>query len=261
MALSAKSLFTYKIEVTTLNQNLDFVIELGGDTLTAVLDVGFYSPTSLAQQIAYQMQSLDTTNIYTVSVSRNVMGNTQNRITIATNGAYLDLLFGTGPNTNTSCASLIGFNPSDYTGATSYIGSSSTGSILIPNYLGFNFLDVNNGAKVFGAVNVAASGLKEAVTFNIQQFIEVEYRYEVKSRLTLWTDFFSWAQAQKPFDFTPEISDPDTFYTCTLEKTSAHSQGLGWRMPEMLPALPNHYTTGPLTFRVTPDTSAFVAGA
>lgn len=261
MALTAKSLFTYKIEVTTLNQNLDFKIAPAGPELTAVLDVGFYSPTSLAQQIAYQMQSLDSANIYTVSVARNIMGGTQNRITVATNGSYLSLLFGTGTNVNTSCSSLMGFNPADYTGATTYTGSSSTGSILIPDYLGFNYLDLNNGAKVFGSVNVAASGLKEAVTFNIQQFIEVEYRYELAARLTAWADFFTWAQAQKPFDFTPQISVPDTYYTCTLEKTSAHDQGLGWKMPEMLPLLPNHYQTGPLVFRITPDTSAFVAGA
>lgn len=261
MALGAKSLFTYKIEVTTLNQNLDFVITFGGDTLTAVLDVGFYSPTTLAQEIAFQLQSIDSTNIYTVTVTRNVMGGTQNRITIATNGTYLDLLFGSGPNVNTSCAGLIGFNGSDYTGATSYTGSASTGSILIPDFIGYNFLSQLNGAKVFGAVNVAASGLKEAVTFNIQQFIEVEFKYEAKARLILWQDFFTWAQAQKQFDFAPEISVPDTFYTCTLEKTMAHDQGLGWKMPEMLPNYPNFYNTGPLVFRITPDTSTFVVGA
>lgn len=261
MALSAKSLFNYKIEVTTLNQNIDFVNELGGDTLTAVLAVGFYSPATLAQQIAFQIQSLDSVNIYTVTVARNVLGGTQNRITITTNGSYLDLLFGTGPNVNTSAATLMGFNQTDYTGSTSYTGSASTGSILIPDYIGYNFLDDLNGAKVFGSVNISASGLKEAVTFNIQQFVEVEFKYEAKARLTLWADFFTWAQAQKPFDFTPEIVNPTRFFTCTLEKTIANDQGLGWKMPEMLPQFPNFYTTGALVFRITPDTSTFVVGA
>lgn len=261
MALTAKSLFTYRIEVNTLNQNLDFKIASGGSVLTAVLSVGFYSPTTLATEIAYQLQSLDSVNIYTVTVSRNIMGGTENRITVAMNGSYFDLLFATGPNVNTSCATLMGFNAADYTGSLSYTGSASTGSILIPDYIGFNYLDLNNGAKVFGAVNVAASGLKEAVTFNIQQFVEVEFRYETKTRLVAWADFFSWAQAQKPFDFTPEISVPETFYNCTLEKTSASDKGLGWRMPEMLPGLPNYYRTGPLVFRITPDTTSFVVGA
>lgn len=260
MALTAKSLFNYGIEVTTLNQNLDFVNVFGGDTLTAVLDVGFYSPQTLADEIAFQMQSLDDTNIYTVSVARNVLGGTENRITISTNGSFLEILFATGPNLNTSCYSIIGFNQTDYTGDTTYTGSSSTGTVLIPDYIGYNYLDPTNGSMVFGSVNVSASGLKEAVTFNNQQFINVEYKYEAKARLIQWQNFFTWTQAQKPFDFTPEISDPDTFYSCTLEKTQASDKGLGWKMPEMLPNFPNYYQTGPLVFRVTPSTSFILGG-
>lgn len=260
MALSAKSLFVYKLQVTTLNQNLDFKNASLGTTLTAVIPLGFYSPTSLALAIALAMQTQDSTNIYSVSVTRNIMGGTQNRVTIATNGSFLSLLFGTGPNAITSICTLIGFNPSDYTGATSYIGSQTTGSSFMPSYLGYNYLDTSNMSKVFGSVNVAASGLKEAVTFNIQQFIEVEFKYEVKTRLPIWVDFFTWAQAQKPFDFTPEITSPDVYFSCTLEKTTYQEQGLGWRMPEMLPDFPNNYQTGSLTFRITPDTSQFIVG-
>lgn len=261
MALSAKSLFTYKIEVTTLNQNLDFKISSGGSELTAVLSLGFYSPTSLAQEIALQLQTQDSTNIYTVTVTRNIMGGTQNRVTIATNGAYLSLLFGTGTHVNTSASALMGFNQTDYTGATTYTGSQTTGTTLLPTYFGYNYLDDFNMAKVFGAVNVAASGLKEAVTFNVQTFIEVEFKYEAKTRLSLWKDFFYWAQAQKPFDFTPEITDPTNFYNCTLEKTDYQDQGLGFKMPEMLPDFPNHYQTGALVFRITPNTSQFTVGS
>src|SRR4051812_26034274 len=123
MALSAKSLFVYKLQVTTLNQKLDFKNASLGTTMTAVIPLGFYSPTSLALAIALAMQTQDSTNIYSVSVTRNIMGGTQNRIIIATNGTYLSLLFGTGPSAVISIASLIGFNPSDYTGLTSYIGA------------------------------------------------------------------------------------------------------------------------------------------
>lgn len=260
MALTAKSLFVYGLQVTTLNQNLDFKNASLGSTMTAVIGLGFYSPQGLAEAIALALQTQDSVNIYTVTVTRNIMGGTQNRITIATNGAYLSLLFGTGPNVNTSISSLAGFNPSDYTGATSYIGAQTTGSSLIPTYIGYNYLDSNNMSKVFGAVNVAASGLKEAVTFNIQQFIEVQFKYEDKTRLSLWKSFFFWTQAQKPFDFTPEISSPDNYFSCTLEKTDYQDQGLGWRMPEMLPDYPNNYQTGPLVFRITPDTSQFSVG-
>lgn len=257
MALSAKSLFTYGLQVSSLNQNIDFQIVSSGPILTAVLDLGFYSPDGLAQEIALQMQSLDDTNVYAVSVARNIMGGTQNRITIATNGTFFSILFGSGPNAASSAAILAGFNAADYTGDVSYTGSATTGTTLLPDYLGYNFLSDDNMSSVFGAVNISASGLKEAVTFNIQLFIEVEFMYEKKANLAAWKDFFSWAIQQRQFDFTPEISSPDVVYNVTLESTQASDQGLGYRMSEMLPNFPNTYQTGPLRFRIIPNTSEF----
>lgn len=258
MALSSKSLFVYGIEITTLNRNIDFKISGGGDELTAVLDLGFYSPQTLAQEIALQLQTIDSANIYTVSLATNVAGGTQNRITISTNGTYLDLLFATGTNALTSAASVMGFNSSDYTGDTTYTGSSTVGTTLSPTYLGYNYLDEKSTKKVFGAVNVSASGLKEAVTFNIQEFLYVEFRYEAKDRLGLWENLFNWLIQQKPFDFIPEISDPTTFYSVTLEMTEFDSKGLGYQMREMLPDFPNFYQTGRLQFRIIPSSTQFL---
>lgn len=261
MALTAKSLFNYGIQVTTLNRNLDFVAASGGSTLTAVLTLGFYSPTGLASAIAFAMQSQDPNNIYTVTVARNIMGGTQNRITVATNGTFLSLLFGSGPNAATSPASIMGFNASDYTGATSYTGSSSTGTILMPDFVGYNYNDSTNQAKLFGAVNVSTSGLKESVTFNIQYFVDVEFKYEPSSKLSDWSAFFTWAIQQRQFDFTPEISNPDVFYNVTLESTEVDDKGLGYKMREQLDeSLPFFYTTGALKFRIIPTTAQFITG-
>ncbi len=257
MALGAKSLFNYGIQVTTTNNALDFKAAVSGPVLTATLSLGFYSPTTLAAEVALQLQTADPANIYSVSVNRNYLGGTENRITISTNGSYLSLLFASGPNTFINCSSLIGFNSSDYTGNTTYVGSSSTGVSLIPDYIGYNYLDPQNQSKLFGAVNVSASGVKEAVVFNTQFFINVDFKYEAKARLTLWKSFFTWAIQQRPFDFTPEIVNPNTFYSVTLEKTQYHDQGLGYLMNEMLPDFPNYYETGALEFRVIPSTSAF----
>lgn len=259
MALSSKSLFVYGLTVTTLNQNIDFKISSGGSTLTAQIALGFYSPQSLAQAIGFALQTQDSTNIYTVSVATNIAGGTQNRITISTNGTYLSLLFASGPNATTSAASLMGFNSTDYTGATTYTGSQSTGISLIPDYIGYNYLDEKNIKEVFGAVNVAASGLKEAVTFNTQTFIQVEYMYEAKANLTAWSNLWTWMIAQKTFDFIPEISNATTVYTVTLETTEANNKGLGYMMKEMLPDFPNFYRTGNLKLRITPNTSQFIS--
>ncbi len=258
MALIAKSLITYGIEITTLNNKIDFKTSSGGSVLTAVLDLGFYSPTGLAIQVGLQLQSQDAVNIYTVSVARNIMGGTQNRITIATNGSYLSLLFSSGPNTNTSAYQVMGYNRADYTGALTYSGSNSMGTALIPDYFGYNYLDNNNMAKIFGAVNIASSGLKEAIVFNTQLFIEVEFKYEAKANLLPWKNFFIWGIQQKPFDFTPEISNPTNVFNVTLNKTQYDAMALGYRMNEMLPDFPNFYQTGPLEFRIIPNTTQFL---
>lgn len=260
MALSSRSLFIYGLEVTTLNRNLDFKADSGGPTLTAVLDLGFYSVKGLADAVATAMKDVDPLNTYFAVVDFSIAGGTQNRITISTTGTFLSLLFASGPNTTTNCASLIGFNVSDYTGDTEYTGSQTIGTTLLPDYFAYNYLDDQNQAKLFGAVNISAAGVKEAVVFNLQKFLNMEFRYEPKSKLVQWVAFFTWAIQQRPFDFIPEISTPDTSFQLTLESTDYDGKGLGWRMKEMLPNFPNHYQTGPLTMRVVLSQSDFFTG-
>lgn len=251
MALGAKSLLNFGIQITALNNKIDFQIVALGPTLTATLTQGSYSTAELAAEVALQIQTLDSVNIYSVTIARNIMGGTQNRMIISTSGAYLSLLFFSGPNVNVTSAIVMGFNQADYTGSTTYTGSTSIGTTLIPDYIGYNYSDDNNTGKVFGATNVSASGLKESTTFATQLFIGVQFKYEAKARLTFWKAFFLWAIQQKSYEFTPEISSPDTVYTVTLESTDYESQGLGYQMPEMLPDFPNFYETGTLTFRIS----------
>jgi hypothetical protein len=257
MALQARSLMNYGIQVTTLTQNIDFQIDSGGPQLHAVVPLGFYSTTSLALAVAAAMQAVDPDNNYSCTVTRNVLGGTQNRLTISTTGTYLDLLFSTGLNVNTSIAPIIGFLPMDYTGSTEYVGSTTTGTILMPSYIAYNYLSDLHQGKVFGAVNVSASGLKESVVFAIQKFIDLEFKYEPKESLVNWVSFFTWAIQQRPFDFIPEITDPSTVYQVTLEKTVYDSKGLGFQMKEMLPNFPNLYQTGALNFRIILANQAF----
>lgn len=260
MALSSLSLMNYGLEVTTLNQNLDFLNVSSGSVNTAVIPLGFYSSSGLAQAVALAMQSVDLVNSYTVSVDRNVLGGTQNRITIASSGTFLTLLFGSGPNLITSIGPLLGFNQADYIGSTTYTGSQSTGTPLIPEFFAYSYLDTNNMAKVFGAVNISTSGLKEAVVFQIQQFIQLSFCHEPFSNLPQWTAFFLWAIQQRPFDFIPQISDPSTSFQVTLDKTQYDAQGLGYQMSEELPDFPNLYQTGPMVYRVIAANQEVITG-
>lgn len=250
MALKAKSLFLYGYEITALNRSLDFKAVSGGPVLLATLDLGFYSLSSLLLEIKRAMETVDLVNKYTVTASRTVNGGLENRVTIATNGSYLDLLFATGPRVISSVAPLIGFAATDRTGSLSYIGTLSSGTALVPDYVGYNYLGPEFNRSVFGALNISARGDKEAIVWNVQKFIQVEFKYEPEAKvISEWTDFLTWAIEQKPFEFTPEISTGYVFYEVTLETTQADGKGLGYMMTEMLPEFPFYYRTGALKFR------------
>lgn len=251
MALTAKSKFLYGIEVTALNNAIDFKTSAGGSVLMATLTIGFYSLTAILNEIKRAMQEVDPSNTYTVTADRTVMGGLENRITIATSGAFLSLLFASGPRTTTTVAPLIGFTVADQTGSTSYTGTSSAGTVLVPDYVGYNYLGTDFMKKVNGAVNISASGVKEAVVFQVQHFWQVQFKYEPQAKvISEWSPFLEWAIQQRLLEFTPEISSPNSFYEGTLEKTSDDGKALGYKMTEMLPNYPFNYDTGLMTFRL-----------
>lgn len=261
MALKNPSLMLYGFTVDVSNQYIDFKISAIGLPLQAIVASGSYSLTNYAAAIATALQMADPSNTYTVTVNRNIAGGTQNRITIATSGSFLSLLFGSGAAAGASIATTAGFNASDYTGATSYTGSSSTGTAVKPVLYGYNWVAPTRNKKIFGNVNVSATGLKEAVVFQIQKFFEVEFKYEPESVMeTVWEPFWNWAIQQKDLEFTPDVTQPDTYYQCTLESTEADSEGLGFMMKEMLPEFPGLFQTGKLKFRQNIEASEFISG-
>jgi hypothetical protein len=250
MALRSKSLFLYGIQVTELNSSLDFRGTSGGIVMMATLRLGFYSLTGICEEIARALNAADPSHNYVATAMRAVMGGLENRVNIATNGTYLDLLFGTGPRVGSSVASLIGFAAADKTGSTSYQGSGSAGKVLIPELPAYNYVAPTRSPKVFGAVNVSTSGVKEAIVFQTQQFWECEFRYEREANVdSAWAPFIDWIIKQRPLEFTPQISAPGIFYEGTLESTDDDGMGLAHVMREMLPAYPFLYQTGKLKFR------------
>lgn len=251
MALTTKSLFLYGLQVTDDNKSLDFKISGGGDTLQATLQLGYYSLTDLMEEIERAMTEVDDSNTYTVTADRTISGGTENRVTIATSGGFLSLLFGTGPRAATSVAPLIGFALTDRTGSTSYTGTSTAGTALEPTLYGYNYIPPDMKRKVFGSLNISASGLKEAVVFQVQEFFQVQFKFEPQAFvLSDWTDFMTWAMQQRTLEFTPSIASPNTVYNCTLESTSADGKGLAYSFKEMLPEFPFLYDTGLMTFRI-----------
>lgn len=255
MALGAKSLMLYGLEVTDDNSSLDFKTSALGPERQASLELGFYSVTSLLEEIERAMRAADSSVEYSAVADRTVAGGTQVRITISTTGGFLSLLFASGSRTASTCAELLGFAVADQTGSTSYTSSSTIGTALINNLIGYNYNGPQGDTpdihrKIFGSVNVSANGTKEAIVFNIQKFIEVQFKYIESDELSDWMSFFDWAIKQRPFDFTPEITDPEVYREVTLESTSQDNKGLAIMLKEMLPRFPNLYDTGLLKFRI-----------
>lgn len=253
MALSAPSLFLYGFQITANNQNIQFQVASGGTVLVAVLTPGFYTLATLMTAIQAAMQTADTAHTYTVTANRTLSGGTQNRVTISTSGTFLSLLFGSGTLSGSSPSVLLGFNQTDYTGSTTYTGSTSSGTALVTSLRGYNYLRPEINQKVFGSVNVSASGVKEAIVFQQQQFIQVDFRYETEAQVvTFWTPLMLWLMQQRLFEFTPEITNPTLFYPVTLESSPVDGKGLGFQFTEHLSeGLPGFYQTGALKFRVS----------
>ena len=158
MALRQPSLFLYGFTITELNNSIDFKTASMGPEFNATLNNGYYSRTSLMNEIIRAMTAADPATTFNVTADRTVAGGTQNRVTITkVGGGFFSILFGTGTFQASSCATLIGFHTTDYTGASFYQGYASAGTPLIPNYVGYSYSGPDFNQKLFGQVNVSAS--------------------------------------------------------------------------------------------------------
>jgi len=250
MALTSRSLFLYGFQVTTNNNAFTFRAVVAEPLRTCTIPIGYYSLTSLGEQISAQLQLADPARQYTVTVNRNVVGGTQNRVTIASNGIFFEMYFSTS-TVSQAFATLIGFTPVDQTGFTTYTGSSSAGTAFSPAMIGYTFLSPDYMQKIQGNLNISASGDKEAIVYQIMQFWQVRFKYITFTEWqTGWLPLMTWAIQQRLLEYTPEISSPNTFYEGTLEGSKGDAKGLGFTTTEMLPDFPNLYDTDILKFRV-----------
>jgi hypothetical protein len=201
MALTSKSLILYGLRITPLNRSLDFKTALIGVERQATLRLGFYSLSQLLTEIVRAMQEADPANEYTATADRTYSGGTENRVTIGTTtGTFLSLLFGTGSRTASSVAPVIGFPTVDQTGSLNYLGVSSCGTVLIPDYTAYTYLGPEFMRTVFGSVNIAADGSKEAIVFQVQRFLQCEFKFEQKAKvISEWTPFLNWGIQQRPY--------------------------------------------------------------
>lgn len=250
MALTSQSTFLFGYEVNEFNSSIDFQAATGGPILTATLNFGAYSSDQLLAETKTALEAADPINNYTLTIDRTINSGTENRITFSTNGTFFELLWLSGPRNATSAHALYGFPQADYSGATAYTGNTTSGILLTPDYVAYNYLGPEFMRTVFGTVSITAGGIKEAIVWQVQQFFQAEFKFEPQTKVIAeWQPFLEWAIQQKPFEFTPQITAPTTYYGCTLETTGADGKGLGYVMSEQLPDFPFKYKTGMMKFR------------
>lgn len=254
MALKGSSLFLYGHTVTDLNCFLEFVSVSGDPAKVAVLTLGYYSLTSLMTEVSRAMGVADNLNIYTVTADRSVMSNTQNRVTIATSGLFLSIPFSSGAKALLNCGPLLGFAATDLAGATSYTGTSTSGTALVtdPDFPAYGYVSPTIYNRNIGVTNVAGSGATESVLFGNSRFWIGRWKYfDAATAFGPWSSMLTWACAKRGIDFTPDVTAPGIVYSGVIETTQEDPNGLAFQVYELLSeTLPDVYETGILKFRV-----------
>lgn len=254
-----RALFLYGFDITYLNKYVNFKNAALGSELTAVLTEGNYTATGFAAELKKQLELTDGANTYTVGIDRTVDSGASNRLHVSTSGSFLSLLFYSGSNAGNSPASIMGYDVADYTGATSYSGSTNCGEILFPDFPTLDYLGPDNLIKNDGVKNVSASGIKETLVFSQMKFFQGQWKYiadfGASTQLTQWQNFLKYAIKQLKFEFTPSVyEETDTVYQCTLESTPEDGNGMGYRLQQMRGVgLYRFYDTGVMKFRVIPS--------
>lgn len=103
--------------IDSTNNKINFREVNAGPELTATLTSGEYDRDELRAEIKAGLEAVGS-NTYTVT-----FGTGTGKFTIASSGAFFELLFSSGSDAGTSSRSVIGFGNNDFVGSTSYTGA------------------------------------------------------------------------------------------------------------------------------------------
>jgi hypothetical protein len=256
MSLSTHSAFYFGYEVTEDNQSLDF--DEGGGELTAEIEPGSYTLTTFLDAVESALNVAGALT-YTVSVNRTT------RIVTISAGSNFELLAATGTHVGSGVWSLLGFPATDVSGASSFSGTSASGSEYTTQFILQSYVSPDHYRQASSAVvNEAASGIVEVVKFGDKRFIEADFKF-ITSRalpsvspirnnatgLEDASDFFVFLITKAQLEFMPDEDTPGTFYTVILESYPGFSDGTGFKFRELYDrGLPGFYETGVVKFRV-----------
>jgi len=247
------SAFWYGIRITNENKYIDF--DEGSGELIAVLNLGDYSHTEFAVEIARAMKVAGTQN-YSCSLNR-----VTRKLTIYAPLAF-DLLTNSGSHTSNAAWDMIGMDTvADKTGLSSYLADSQTGIEYITQYPVDKYTSPEHSlVKEYSSVNVAASGVTQAVHFgdgsrpqmNIRVItdkigLKIDPFFENANGIDAALDLMKYLITKGKVEFMPDKDQTTVFYKLILESTREARDGTDFTLKNM--KVPDFYETGDLVFR------------
>lgn len=251
--ITTLSIFYYGTRVTRANRALDFSETLGVE-IQANLNLGDYTLGDFAAEIQRAMRVVGT-QLYTVTVSRAT------RIITITAPLAFDLLTDTGSRSSEAIWLLAGFNTgSDYTGLTTYAGSSGAGFEYRTQYpVGDYISEGDNPTRESATFSVTPTGVGQMISFADSARVRMDIRL-VTNLLLKNAPFFYNANGvndckafmqylldKNKVEFMPDVADRNTFSKLFMESTAEDRDGFNYVLKNM--TTPEIKFTGRLTFR------------
>lgn len=256
MSLTTFSLFYFGHTVTSDNNLIDFK-EGGGPELTASLDIGDYTLTEYADEVARALNA-EGALTYTVTVSRSTR-----KMTVATTST-ISLLVSSGSHSSFSAYEMMGFTGSDRTSASSYLGDSASGSSYTPQFILQDHKDSEKTQQAVDSTTLrSSSGRVLVVRFGTQKFIQARIKWAnnkiqptgpITQNLTGVEDletFMQYLITKAKIEYMPNKDDVNTYQTVLLESNEESKDGTGYDLKERYDiGLPGYFDTSILKFRV-----------
>jgi hypothetical protein len=256
MALSTYSKFYYGWKITIDNRYIDF--DDGFGVKVAVLTLGYYSASEMADEIKKQMDAVSTLN-FSVAFDR-----TTRKFTIATT-SNISLLISSGINLLLSAYTLLGYIGADKTGSTGYVADVESGYEYKPQLKLWNYKPTDqNRSAVDGVINQSASGEIEVIKFGDNRFMSCEIVFITNklqefgsiikndtSAVANFIQFIEFCTDKGVIEFMPDENNPANFQKLLLESTEQSQQGLDYQLIELTDRdLAEYFRSGNLKFRL-----------
>lgn len=255
MALLTKSKFYFGVQISSGNNVLD--IDEGSGLIQVSLANKAFAPSEIATALASALNESGSLN-YTVTLNR-----TTRLLRITASGTF-SILRASGPNSASNIYSTLGFpGGTDLTGLSQYEGTVGVGFEFEPQFYLLDYVPLDHNVKsVKASVNETGSGAVEVIRFGTKRYMECSIDFISDQKFIgdeIWEsnvngisdalNFMGFAIEKATIEFMPNRLDVANYTKLILESTESDSQGVGFRLIEMLDYGAGIYRTGRLVFR------------